>query len=144
MSQSIKTKLNGLFKSHLDATKTICDVTSTEITTKEPFKYFIFNVNDCKINISSGCRQLNLNSCKNITIVTERLPITGLYLTRTNNIKINIKGDDNGSGYLSIDKSVNGNIDSEQCCMVDVNNCISIKLNGKNISDRYVDSTWTC
>lgn len=126
------------------STKTFTDMSKTEIVTKKGFKYHLQHVTDSTVNMNAGCTRLTLDKCKNITIVAEKFPIMGINISQTDNTRMDIAGTPpkSGAGFLSLDHSVIGTIESDQDCMVEVNESCGIVLNGTNISDQYHDSTW--
>lgn len=144
MSSPISVALDGLFRNHQHTTRTFSDITQSEIVTEKALKYHLRNVTDSRIIMNAGCTKLTLNGCKNITIIAEKLPIMGISLVQTDNTKLDIIGTPagTGSGFVSLDHSVIGALESDQNCLVEINECIGITLNGTNISDRYHDSTW--
>lgn len=145
MSSPISIKLNSLFQDHQNTTKTFSDIEQSEIVTQPGLKYHLCRVVNTKVNMNAGCKRLTLEHCKNITIIAEKLPIMGVNLVRTDNTRMDIVGTPpkSGSGFVSLDHSILGELESEQDCMVEINECMGIMLNGTNISDKYHDSTWT-
>jgi hypothetical protein len=144
MSSPIKTALNGLFRDHRRTLRSFSDITQSEIATESGLRYHLSNISNTKVNMNAGCKQLSLTQCKNITIVARKIPIMGINLVCTDNTRVDITctSPESGSGYVSLDHSVLGELESDQSCMVDVNECMGITLNGTNISDQYRDSTW--
>lgn len=136
--------LSSLLQSHQKTIRTFSNLNGTKIVTESGLRYQLHGVKNTHIDMNGGCTQLSLHYCQNITIVADRLPIMGVNLIQTDNAKIDIIGTspDVGSGFLSLDHSVLGTLDTDQDCTVDVNECIGIILNGTNISDQYHDSTW--
>lgn len=136
--------LSGLLKSHQKTIRTLSDLDGAKIVTVPGLRYQLYNVKNTHIDMNGGCVQLSLFHCQNITIIADRLPVMGVNLIQTDNARVEIIGTpaDAGSGFFNLDHSVLGVLETDQDCMVQVNECIGITLNGTNISDRYHDSTW--
>lgn len=137
--------LDELLRNHQNSIKTFHDLQHAEIVTKPDARYVVNHSDGVRINMNAGCKQLTLNSCKNINITAGRLPVMGIVIMRTDNTRIDIVGTPpkSGSGFMSLDHSVLGLLESDQECMVEINECNGILLNGTNISDQYHDSTWS-
>jgi len=136
--------LSRLLNSHQRAIKTFSDLNNTKILTEAGLRYQLYGVKNTHIDMNGGCMQLSLHHCQNISIVADRLPVMGVHLIQSDNIRVDIIGTSPGagSGFVNLDHSVLGTLETDQECMVEVNECIGITLNGTNISDQYHDSTW--
>lgn len=142
-SSPVSTTLDGLFRDHQNTTKTFSDMTQSEIVTQKGLKYQLYNITNSRINMNAGCTKLMLHKCKNLTIIAEKFPIMGISMIQTDNTRMDIMGlPKTGLGFVNLDRSVIGILELNQDCMVEVNECIGIILNGTNISDQYRDSTW--
>lgn len=144
MSDPISVTLDNLLKDHQTSVRTFDGISHTEIVTNSKFKYVLNGATNIKINMNLGCKQLTLNNCKNITICSDRLPIMGIYIVRTDNIKVDIVGTPpkSGSGFMSLNHSIQSDLGTDQDCMVEISECTGIVFNGTNISDTYHDSIW--
>lgn len=145
MSDPISIKLGNLLEDHRRAVQTFSDLDQEVIITEKDMRYHLCKVSNTIVNMNKGCKYLALERCKNITIITSKLPIMGMKLTRTDNTQVDIVGTPPGcgSGSISIDHSIIGRLETEQECVVDISECVGITLNGDNISDKYHDSRWS-
>lgn len=142
MSQ-IFDRLNTLLQQTQVNTKVIDQLNGAVIKTEPNIRYYLSNVYNSTIHLNK-CKQLKLLNCRNVKIVSDKLPIMGLHLLRTDNTTMNIKSTPpkSGEGYISLDSSVKGEFDLDQECMIEVNACSQIIVNDTNISDQFFDSTW--
>lgn len=116
------------------------------IIVTNPDQIFLLNeVTDSIIDMK-GCKLIRLEKCRNIKIISDKLPIVGLYVSKSDNTIIDIGQKDidtgAGNGYVSLDQSIKGVLSVAQSCTVEINNCTQIILNSVNISDQHIDSTW--
>jgi hypothetical protein len=143
MSSHILDKLNDLIQQSQLNTKIIDRVNGEVIKTEPNIRYYLSNIYNSTIHLNR-CKQLKLLNCRNVKIISDKLPIMGLHLLRTDNTTINISSTPpkSGEGYISLDSSVKGEFDLEQECTIEVNICSQIIVNDTNISDQFFDSTW--
>ena len=143
MSSQIFEKLNSLFEQSQLNTCVIDSVNGAVIKTEPNIRYYLSNVYNSTIYLSK-CKQLRLLNCRNVKIISDKLPIMGLHLLRSDNTTMNIKSTPpkSGEGYITLENSVNGDFDLEQECTIEVNSCSQIIVNDTNISDQFFDSTW--
>ena len=143
MSSQIFDKLNSLIEQSQLNTRVIDSVNGVVIKTEPNIRYYLSNVYNSTIHLSK-CKQLRLLNCRNVKIVSDKLPIMGLHLLRSDNTTMNIKSTPpkSGEGYITLENSINGDFDLEQECTIEVNSCSQIIVNDTNISDQFFDSTW--
>jgi hypothetical protein len=143
MSSHIFDTLNDLIQQSQLNTKVIDRVNGEVIKTEPNIRYYLSNVYNSTVHLNR-CKQLKLLNCRNVKIVSDKLPIMGLHLLRTDNTTMNIRSTPpkSGEGYISLDSSVKGKFELEQECTIEVNACSQIIVNDTNISDQFFDSTW--
>ena len=136
--------LNNLFTKSVTDIRVLSDMNNEVIQTEPNLRYYLCNINNTTVKLEK-CKQLRLLNCKNLKIVSSKLPIMGVHMLRTDNTKMDILHNntkDSGSGYISSDNCNQAKIILQQKCLIDVNQCVNIVVNDINISDEYVDSTW--